>query len=130
MRAPYVLAVLLVVVCAGCGGTSTVPRPSSETLNNETSTTQGPTVVTQPDLQPSVGEGRTTTSIVSEAPTSTTEPVDTQAEDSFEEGEESETNEEQIATTIPTAPATTYEILTEEPADIFSGGVETWEPDA
>lgn len=132
-RSLLVASLVLVGVSFSCGGTSTVPRsPVSDTSNNGTSTTQ-PTISTAiPDAeQATTDTGPTTTSEVVDGSASTTEPDGVDAGAGDENPEQSETNQKQTtSTTSPPAPTTTYGIITEEPADVFSGGVETWEPDA
>ena len=132
-RSLLVASIVLTSVSFSCGGTSTVSdSPSSETSNN------GP-LTTQPEADASVLEtetkitdtGPTTTSEVVLGSASTTEPDGVDAGAGDENPEQSETTQKQTtSTTSPPAPTTTYGIVTEEPADVFSGGVETWEPDA
>lgn len=135
MKHPWFLAVipLSIFVLASCAGTSTVPRsPSSETSNSESSTTQPGVGASVADAETvATVAGPTTTSMVVDGSASTTEPDGVDAGANDENPEQSETNQTPITSaTSPSAPTTTYGIVTEEPADVFSGGVETWEPDA
>ena len=132
-RSLLVASLVLVCVSFSCGGTSTVPRsPSSETSNNESSTTQPGVGASVADAETvATVAGPTTTSVAVDGSASTTEPDDVNAGANDENPEQSETNKKQTtSTTSPSAPTTTYGIVTEEPADVHSGGVETWEPDA
>ena len=132
-RSLLVASLVLACVSFRCGGTSTVPRsPAGETSNNETSTTQPEAGTSVSDAETVVTDtGPTATSVVIDGSASTTEPDGVDAGANDENPGQSETNEKQTtSTTSPSAPATTYGIVTEEPADVHSGGVETWEPDA
>ena len=132
-RSLLVASLVLASVSFSCGGTSTVPgSPSSETSNNKPLTTQPEAGTSVPETETELTDTEpTTTSAVVDGSASTTEPDDADAEAGAENSEPSETNQKQTSsTTSPSAPTTTYGIVTEEPANVFSGGVETWEPDA
>ena len=133
---PLLLSVFVVI---SCGNTSKVPSsPSSGTSGAVASTTQPapdadvsdagtPGTVTN---QTTTVTNQTTSSDAVDAPVSTSEADNVGVGDSEEDRQSDVDESGSTSTTRPTAPVTTHGIVTEEPADVSSGGVETWEPNA
>jgi hypothetical protein len=141
-RSSFLIPLLLsIFVVISCGNTSKIPAsPSSGTSGAVASTTQP-----VPNADVSVSDAgtpgtvtnetttvtnQTTSSDAVDAPASTSEPDKVGVGDSEEDRQSDVDENGSTSTTRPTAPVTTHGIVTEEPADVSSGGVETWEPNA
>ena len=132
-RSSFLIPLLLsIFVVISCGNTSKIPAsPSSGTSGAVASTTQPAADADVSDAgTPETVTSQTTTSEAVDVSVSTSEANSAGVEDREQDQESTVDENGSTSTTMPTAPVTTYGIVTEEPADVFSGGVETWEPDA
>ena len=138
MRRPssVILGLCLIYVAAACGADPAPASNSKDQTSNVVGTTTGSLLEADGSVSdgqtPSPAANQTTTSRTVEAPGSTSEADDVGGDDS-EGNTESDTGDSGNApTTAAPVPVTTttYEIISEEPADVLSGGPETWEPDA
>ena len=134
-RSSFLILLLLSVPgFASCGNISKTPSsPSSETSGTVASTTKpaADADVSVSDAgTPGTVTNQTATSGAVDASVSTPEADNAGVDDSEEDRESDVDDNGSTSTTTPTAPVTTHGIVTEEPADVFSGGAETWEPDA